>query len=115
MTKKKNGGAPPIPQIPRLTNPSAIATVEEYLATDAMQEWIRLRKMGEHRVQMPVSLSATGAAIVPEQFSHGVPSRGQFDRVEVGHDQAFGTISRLHLLTIEIAFTPEVNPVSICP
>ena len=49
-------------------NPAAIATVAEYLATDAMQEWIRLRRAGETRVEIPKQLSATGAAISAEHY-----------------------------------------------
>ena len=70
VARKKKG--PPIQTIPQLVNPSELATAVEYLATDAVQEWLRLERAGEHRVPMTVPLSATVAAIVPEQFAKDI-------------------------------------------
>ena len=56
----------PIPEIPPLERPSELATTAEYFNTEAMRARVQLTRANppEHRVPMPVPLSATGAEMI---------------------------------------------------
>ena len=75
MGKKEKGK--PIPLIPPLRHPHLLATTEEWLATETMQEWIRLRTQDPPEMRPVLQFPETASGTRIEVKPHAVVDAGE--------------------------------------